>query len=566
MSRPQLKKVKLGELLVEGSVITNEKLQQALKISQEKGEKLGNVLIELGYLTETRLANALAVQLNIPFIDLKHYPLRPDIIRKLPEKISRRYRVLLVDIIQNENLIGMEDPTDLVAYDEVVRLLGPKLKVAVVTDSDLMRTLDLVYRRTEDIVSFAKELKEELGKTEALPEADIISAEAAPVSKLLDSIFEDAVQIGASDIHIEPDEKFLRIRQRVDGVLHEHIVHGKEIVSALVLRIKLIANLNISERRLPQDGRFLMEVKGRNIDVRLSTMPVYYGESVVMRLLDKSGGLFKIEQLGMPEPILERILYLIQKPYGMMLVTGPTGSGKTTTLYAALTILNTPEKKIISIEDPVEYTIPRVNQVQVNPAIGLTFASVLRSSLRQDPDIVMVGEMRDEETVQIGLRASMTGHMVLSTLHTNDSISSAVRLLDMGAQGFLLAGALRGILSQRLVRRICDACIEDYKPNPQEQSWLEMLGVTWDPSIHLKFGKGCSRCNNTGYRGRIGVYELLEMDENLSDALRANDTKAFTHIAESQQTFKPLTQAALDYALQGITTITEVFRIAGEAF
>lgn len=567
MSSLGLRKVRLGDILVQGNYITEEQLQKALKQQHEQGGgKLGDILIQMKFIDEQKLAHALSDQLKLPFLDMKHYPLKPDIIRKLPERIARRFRVILIDNEDGYNMVGMADPTDLVAYDEISRFLGNKNKIYVVAESDVMRTIDLVYRRTEDIASFAEELKVELGKGEPLVTIDkeVVSAEAAPVAKLLDSIFEDAVQMGASDIHIEPGETFLRIRQRVDGVLHEHIVRGTEIVSALVLRIKLIANLNISEKRLPQDGRFQMRVKNHYIDVRVSTMPVYYGESVVMRLLDKSTGILRMDQLGMPEDILERMREIIHKPYGMVLVTGPTGSGKTTTLYAALSELNTEEDMIITIEDPVEYTLPRINQVQVNQAIGLTFASVLRSGLRQDPDIVMVGEMRDEETVQIGLRAAMTGHLVLSTLHTNDSVSSAIRLVDMGAQGYLVAGALRGILAQRLVRRICDACIEDHKPTPQEAVWLSGIAAKETLPEIFKQGAGCSRCNKTGYRGRIGVYELLEMDEPLADALRLNDTRAFIHNANLQPQFKPLTLAALDYALKGVTTLSEVFRVAGE--
>lgn len=573
MGTPGIKKVRLGDLLYNAGYLSDIQLQNALKVQKEEGGKLGDILIRLGYIDEMKLVKALSDQLNVPFIDLKNYPLKPEIILKLPERIARRYRVILIDIENDHSLVGMADPTDLVAYDELRRILGGNLKVAVVTENALFRVFDLVYRRTEDIASFAEELKEELGKTQTdLEEAEeatteIISAEAAPVARLLDSIFEDAVQMGASDIHIEPDEKLLRIRQRVDGVLQEHVVHGKEIVAALVLRIKLIANLNISEKRLPQDGRFPMIVKGHAIDVRVSTMPVHYGESVVMRLLDQTSGLLSMDQLGMPPKILERVNYLIHKPNGMILVTGPTGSGKTTTLYAALNELNSPEEKIITIEDPVEYTLPRINQVQVNPTIGLTFATFLRSAIRQDPDIIMVGEMRDEETVSIGLRSAMTGHLVLSTLHTNDSISSAMRLLDLGAEGYLVASALQGILAQRLVRRVCEVCAAPYDPSAREKTWIKgFLGnpVT-EPSFSFRKGKGCSRCNHTGYRGRIGVYELLEIDEALGDALRANDPSVFTHKAHEQPTFQPLLKTAFDYASQGITTLAEVFRVSGES-
>lgn len=563
---PGIKKLKLGDMLIKEGCITEEQLKQALSVQYEQGGKLGDVLVHLKFVDELKLAKTLSGQLNLPFIDMKHYPIKKEIIRKVPERIARRFRILLIDIIGGEYLVGMSDPTDLVAYDELVRILEGKISIAVVVESDVLRVIDLVYRRTEDITSFAQELKEEIKREEpaAVSEVDIMSAEAAPVAKLLDSIFEDAVQIGASDIHIEPQEKFLRIRQRVDGVLHEHIVPGTEIVSALVLRIKLMANLNISEKRLPQDGRFQMKMKKHNIDVRVSTMPVYYGESVVMRLLDQSTGILEMDQLGMPPNILERIRTLIHKPYGMVLVTGPTGSGKTTTLYGALSELNKEEDMIITIEDPVEYTLPRINQVQVNQSIGLTFASVLRSAVRQDPDIVMVGEMRDEETVQIGLRAAMTGHMVLSTLHTNDSVSAAVRLLNMGAQGYLVAGSLRGILAQRLVRRICDSCTGPHIPTGQEKAWLKTLLGDKTESYQFMQGVGCSRCNQTGYRGRIGVFELLEIDEKLADDLRRNDTANFTTDAMKQPHFKPLTQTALEYAIQGTTSLEEVFRVAGE--
>lgn len=564
-----LKKIRIGDILVELGFITLEQLQRALDVHKGEGLKLGDALIKLGYIDEVALGTALADQLKVPYIDLKHYPIKSEIIRKVPERIARRYKALLIDIVHGEYLVGMSDPTDLMAYDELQNIFGSKMRLAVVAESDVVRIIDLVYRRTEDITSFAQELKEELVKTAPLlaEKSEISTAEAAPVVKMLESIFADAVQMGASDIHIEPDEKFLRIRQRIDGVLQEQIVHGKEIISALALRIKLIANLDISEKRLPQDGRFTMQVKGRHIDVRLSTMPVYYGESIVMRLLDKTGGILKFEQLGIPGNILERLRTIIHKPNGIILVTGPTGSGKTTTLYAALNELNTPEKKIITIEDPVEYTLPRINQIQAHAGIGLTFANILRSTLRQDPDIIMVGEMRDEETVEIGLRAALTGHLVLSTLHTNDSIGSVFRLMDMGGQGYMVAASLRGILAQRLLRRLCDACVMPYEPSKREEVWIRSMfgeNLTTD-KLSLKTGKGCSRCGQTGYHGRIGVYELLEMNDVLAEVLRINDNSKFIEVAKKQPHFKSLAQAAFEYALQGTTSLLEVFRITGEA-
>ena len=314
--------------------------------------------------------------------------------------------------------------------------------------------------------------------------------------------------MAASDIHIEPDEGKLRIRQRVDGILQESVINERNIAAALVLRLKLMSGLDISEKRLPQDGRTNIRIKGRSIDVRVSTMPIQHGESVVMRLLDQSAGLLTLDQTGMPEELLKRFRNLLNRPHGMILVTGPTGSGKTTTLYGALSELNLPAKKIITVEDPVEYRLPRINQVQVNSKIGLDFKGVLRTTLRQDPDIIMVGEMRDHETVEIGLRGALTGHLVLSTLHTNDSISSAIRLLDMGAPGYLAASSLRAIIAQRLVRRLCKNCRTEHRPDEEELFWIDNIepGAS---SHQFHRGMGCQTCNQTGYRGRIGVFELL---------------------------------------------------------
>jgi MSHA biogenesis protein MshE len=373
------------------------------------------------------------------------------------------------------------------------------------------------------------------------------------------------VQVGASDIHIEPDQHEIRIRQRIDGILHEQVKKEIQIAPAVVVRLKLMAGLNISEKRLPQDGRFHMTVNGRAIDVRLSTMPVQFGESVVMRLLDQTRGALNIEQLGMPAELLKRFRKNFHLPHGMILVTGPTGSGKTTSLYAALSELNKAESKIITVEDPVEYRLARISQVQVNPKIGLSFASVLRSALRQDPDIIMVGEMRDAETVEIGVSAAMTGHLVLSTLHTNDTISTATRLLDMGVEGYLLATTLRSIIAQRLVRRICTNCREPYTPNPFEKSWLhEKLYVDAAQNTYHK-GKGCNQCGFTGYHGRMGVYELLDMNSELAEALRRDDTQGFVDAAARAPGYQPLVQVAHDYAMSGVTTLDEVLKLAGES-
>lgn len=557
-------RVRIGDLLVENGVITNKQLESALSEQKENRHRLGRVLIDLGYLKEEQFLSFLSQQLEIPFIDLRRYEFDVELIQLLPETYARRYRAILLEDQQGSLLVGMSDPIDIFAFDELERILARPVTRAVVRESELLNTLDLVYRRTEDIASFAEELDEELSDGQFDLEALSLAADDsdAPVVKMLQSIFEDAVQVRASDIHIEPDESVLRIRQRVDGVLQEQVMKERRIAPALVLRLKLLSGLDISEKRLPQDGRFSLRVKDRNIDVRLSTMPIENGESVVMRLLDQTEGATDLNEVGMPADMLEKFRKLIHMPHGLILVTGPTGSGKTTTLYGALQELNEVGKKIITVEDPVEYRLHRVNQVQINPKIELSFARVLRSALRQDPDILLVGEIRDTETAEIALRAAMTGHLVLSTLHTNDAVSSAMRLVDMGAEGFLAATALRAVVAQRLVRRLCDNCFEDDRPEKKDMAWLEGLLGDKVHSLQLKKPGGCHRCNNTGYRGRIGVFELLILTDELSDALRRSDSSDFVKIAKRTPGYQPLVVSALQFAAQGITSLEEVLRVA----
>ena len=560
------KKIRIGDLLVQHGIITEDQLQTALQHQKLAGGKLGKCLIQQGSISEDKLLEFLAQQLGISFIDLKTYRYDPEKMRLLSETYSRRFRAVLLSESPEGYLVGMADPTDLYAADELGKILKKNINLAVVRESDLLQTIDAVYRRTEEIRAIAGELGQEMGQSEVdlealLPET---RAEDAPVVRLLRTMFEDAVQIGASDIHVEPGERELRIRQRVDGLLQEEVIRENRVVRAVVSRLKLMSGLNISEKRLPQDGRFNIKVKDRNIDVRLSTMPNQFGESVVMRLLDQTKGLLKLEQIGLPEHMLQRFRRFIHSPQGMILVTGPTGSGKTTTLYGALNELNLPAVKIITVEDPVEYRLPRINQVQIHSRIDLTFAKVLRSALRQDPDIIMVGEMRDEETVGIGIRAAMTGHLVLSTLHTNDAVGTTLRLLDMGTPGYMVASSLRAVVSQRLVRRICPNCIHPDPLDVAKRNWVKSV---LDEPVHsstFQKGAGCSQCNNTGYQGRIGVFELLEIDERLAEALRSDDTTAFTRAAQQQKGFQPFMHHAMDYALQGITSLDEVLRISGQ--
>ncbi len=553
--------------MVQHRIISEQQLKESLAEQKKSGRKLGRVLIELGHLTEDRLLEFLAQQLGTQLIDLKHYQFRPDVVRMLPETHARRYRAIVLADGKDGVLVGMADPTDIFAYDELARILKKSVRLALVREGDLLKAIDIVYRRTEEISTLAEELGAELQQGD-FDLAQLMEAEGvvdAPVIKLLQSMFEDAVQVGASDIHIEPDEQVLRIRQRVDGVLHEQIIEGKRVTSALVTRLKLMSQLDISEKRMPQDGRFSIKVKDKTIDVRLSTMPIQYGESVVMRLLDQSATLMKLEDLGMPASMLPAFVKSAQKPSGMLLVTGPTGSGKTTTLYATLSRINKADTKIITVEDPVEYRLSRINQVQINPKIGLDFARVLRSALRQDPDIIMVGEMRDRETAEIGLRAAMTGHLVLSTLHTNDAIATVTRLLDMGAQGYMVAAALHAVIAQRLVRRICEYCAVPHELSPAEHAWLAAhVGEDDIKGLETKTGTGCAYCNNTGYRGRIGVYELLEIDGPLADALRRENTSEFIKLAETREGYRSLIRNAIDFVRDGTTSASEAMRLSGD--
>jgi len=558
-------KIRLGDLLVEKGAISNSQLMQALTDQKSTGRKLGQTLIQNGFVTEEVMLDILSNQLNLPFIALKNFKFDNETVHALPETMARRYRaVVLKKETDGSYLVAMADPSDIFAYDEITKHLKTAIHQAVSKEAEILATIDSVYRQTDAISSLAEELGEELAESdfdlEQLNEG--VDITNAPVVKLLQTIFEDAVHVGASDIHIEPDDAVLRIRMRIDGVLQEQVMKEKRISTALVSRLKLMASLNISERRVPQDGRFNIKVKNKSIDVRLSTMPIQNGESVVMRLLDQSSDMLNLNLIGMNEELLKRFRHNISRPHGLVLVTGPTGSGKTTTLYSALNELNNPSKKIITVEDPVEYRLQRINQVQVNPQIGLTFARVLRTALRQDPDIVLVGEMRDAETAEIGLRAAMTGHLVLSTLHTNDAISTANRLLDMGAAGYLVATALQAIIAQRLVRRICDHCKTDYTPDSHEQVWLNSQLKNSEQITNFKHGQGCTQCNNTGYHGRIGVFEFLELDEKLEDALRRENTNDFTIAAKASDKYRPFSQQAIEYALSGVTTLEEVLRIS----
>ena len=563
MGRPE--KIRLGEILVQQKLLTEDQLKSALDEQKKTGRRLGHVFIEKGFITEEQISKALARQLGAAYIDLKHYNIKRDVIARLPETQARRFRAIVLEDKGEVYLVGMADPTDLTAYDEIARVLKRDIDLAVVTETELLRVIDRSYRRTEQIVGLAQELGADLGDSGAVDFAALATTpglEEAPVVKLLQTVFEDATQARASDIHIEPQEKRLQIRFRIDGVLHLQTETDAKIASAVVLRLKLMSGLDIAEKRLPQDGRFAIKVRNVAIDVRISTMPTQYGESVVMRLLNQGSGILGLDNIGIPADMLGKVREVIHRHSGMILVTGPTGSGKTTTLYAALNELNTPERKIITVEDPVEYRLPGINQVQINDKIELTFDRVLRSALRQDPDVVLVGEMRDEKTVETGLRAAMTGHMVFSTLHTNDASSTPIRLLDMGAPRYMVALSLQLVIAQRLVRVICESCIEDYRLLPNEHEFLRSeLGDAVDGHAY-KRGRGCSHCNGTGFNGRTGVYEMLEMTKPVVEAANQEDVQKFIKIAREQLAGRTLRHHAAQLVAAGRTTPDEAKRVS----
>lgn len=553
---------RLGDLLVEEGIVTDEQIGQALAAQKNTGRKLGDTLIELGFLSEQQMLSFLSQQLAIPLIDLSRATVDIDAVQLLSEVHARRLRALVIGRSGDTLRIAMSDPADLFAQESLLNQLPQySFEFVIAAEKQLVDGFDRYYRRTKEIASFAEQLQAEHQVAEAF-DFDIANddSEEVTVVKLINSLFEDAIQVGASDIHIEPDSKLLRIRQRVDGILHETILNEVGISSALVSRLKLMANLDISEKRLPQDGRFNIRAKGQSVDIRMSTMPVQYGESVVMRLLNQSAGIRELNKSGIPDELLQRLRSQLKRPHGMILVTGPTGSGKTTTLYGALNELNEVGKKIITAEDPVEYRLSRIQQVQVNSRIGLDFSTLLRTFLRQDPDIILIGEMRDQETVEIGLRAALTGHLVLSTLHTNDAVETALRLIDMGAPGYLVASAVRAVIAQRLVRKVCPDCKTHDELDEAKKQWLT---VRFPNQVDTPFvrGRGCQNCNLTGYRGRIGVFEMLELEHHMMDALRSDDAIGFAAAARASANYKPLLASAMELAIKGIVSFDEVMAL-----
>jgi MSHA biogenesis protein MshE len=567
MSAPQ--KFRLGDVLVLQGLITADQLTEALAEQKRTGRKLGRVLSDLNFASDETIGLSIAQQMRLDFVDLRKRELDAALVRRMPEAQARRLRAMVIGEDAGSLVVGFSDPTDMLAQDAVARLLRCAVQPVVVTERALLASIDRIYQRGEELSGLASEVAADLSRgTPTVPGLELNAGmDDAPIVRLLQSIFDAATTQGVSDIHIEPQEKNLTIRFRVDGVMHVQSTYDQKIASAIVQRLKLMSSLDISEKRLPQDGRFQIAIGSVPIDVRISTLPTQYGESVVMRLLAQNTERLRLDAIGLPPAVLAKLRLALSATSGLILVTGPTGSGKTTTLYAALAELNSSQTKIITVEDPVEYRLPGLNQVQVHDKIDLSFARVLRSCLRQDPDVLLVGEMRDQETAEIGLRAALTGHLVLSTLHTNDAPSAAMRLGDMGIPPYMVALGLRLVIAQRLLRTLCEHCREPHVPAVQEREWLahELGDDAPQDGIPFYKGAGCHHCRDTGYRGRAGVYEMIEMTPELVQAASSNDPVGFTRIAREQFAAYTLRADALRLARAGKTTLSEAMRVCNQA-
>lgn len=556
----------LGESLVEEGIITQDQLDLARKEEKRTGERVRNILVRMGFLAESDLVSFLSERFGVPRIELENYLIDPKIIDLIPEDLAKKYELIPVLKIGNRLTCAMVDPANIFALDEVRSRTNLIVEPSVATRSEIKKALNEYYGAKGTMEDLIKTIDEEKIAKAGTGEIDIRALEGIveepAVIKLVNLIIIKAIKEGASDIHIEPEESSLKLRLRVDGLLHEIDSPPKHLETTLISRIKIMSNLDISERRIPQDGRFTIKMEARSIDVRVSCVPTIYGENVVLRLLDSSNALLSLGQLGFSSHILEVYDKLITRPHGIILVTGPTGSGKTTTLYSSLNKINSPDKNIITIEDPVEYKLAGIRQMQVDAKVDLTFANGLRSILRQDPDIIMVGEIRDIETAEIAIQAALTGHLVFSTLHTNDAPSSITRLTDMGLEPFLTASSIIGVLAQRLVRRICPDCKERYTPS--DEALKDVGFVNEQRNIVFYRGKGCPKCMNTGYKGRVSLYELMMPDDKIRDAIIAKASAGeITRLARSNN-MKSLMEDGIEKVISGITTVEEVLRVTRE--
>ncbi|MCB2307946.1 GspE/PulE family protein [Clostridium estertheticum] len=553
-------KKRLGDLLIEAGKITSEQLNKVLRKQQGNGKRLGELLIEDDALTEEDILEVLEQQLSIKRVRLDMEEIDQKIVQLIPEVISKKYNLVAFGLEDNKIKVAMSDPLNIFAIDDVKISSGFNVEIFISLTKDIKNAIDVYYASQS-----AKKAADDLSKAQGTKadtednKAQLDDIKSAPAVRLVDSIISDAIKLKASDIHIEPFESYIKIRYRIDGTLKEISKYNKDIFSAFITRIKILAELNIAEKRIPQDGRILTIVDNKKVDLRVSTLPTIHGEKVVIRVLDRENFLVGKEKLGMNEDDLEKVARILKNPYGIILVTGPTGSGKSTTLYTLLSELNDNSKNIITVEDPVEYVVDGINQVNVNPKAGLTFASGLRSILRQDPDVLMIGEIRDNETAEIATRASITGHIVLSTIHTNDAPSAIVRLIDMDIQPYLVASAIAGIISQRLVKKVCPMCKEIYVASNFEK---EILNIHSGEDLLIHKGKGCGHCNNTGYSGRIGVYEIMEVTRTHREYIMRNASVDEIRDISIEKGMKTLKTSCTDLVLKGMTTVEELVKIA----
>jgi general secretion pathway protein E len=543
---------RLGQILVGKGLLQAADLDKALELQRERGDKLGKILVDLGFVAQRDVLNALAEQLEIPLVSTQHFPAVSPELEGVAPRYMRQFKFLPIELEDSTVTLAMADPLDLETVNTVRLFTKLQVRTTLAAEQEILDAIDKYYGESEQNVAVAE--GDEAGLDEEIEHLRDMASEA-PVIRLVNTMIAQALERRASDIHIEPFEKEFRIRYRIDGVLHEQEPPPRELKAAVTSRIKLMAKLNIAERRLPQDGRIKLKVLGHEVDLRVSTLPTLYGESVVMRLLDRSAGdFYDLGKLGFDQRMLSRMEYYTSLPHGIFLVTGPTGSGKSTTLYSALKRINIPDKKIITIEDPVEYQMDGINQIHVNPQIGLTFAAGLRHIVRQDPDVIMVGEIRDRETADIAIRAALTGHFVYSTLHTNDAPSAITRLTDMGVENYLITSSLVAVLAQRLVRQICRHC---RRPDG--------TAVTPDGrKIDSWRGAGCSHCLGTGYVGRVGIFELMELNDELRQNIMANrDASVLTEVAR-RHGMRNLREDGWQKIAAGVTTAEEVLRVTQE--
>ena len=565
------RKKRLGDLLVEAGVVTQDQLTQALNVqkTEKKGQRLGVVLMDLGFTDEKHIMKALCSQLKLQPVDLSNIRIPEEITKLTEEAVLRKHNLIPFQFHEkNPNVIkvAMSDPLDIRAMDDISIITGLQIERYVATPSDIAAAIDRYYGNAEALrvaEQYTRE-REEQNKAKNVEAVDESNVQQAPIVKLLGQIIEQAVHKRASDIHIEPMENQVRIRFRVDGVLHEAMRHDISLHAALIARIKIVSGLDISEKRRPQDGRATSIVDRQEYDIRVSILPTVYGEKVVMRLAQKKALTMDKRELGFPDDELAKFDKILSHPNGMILVTGPTGSGKSTTLYTALNELNGEGVNIITVEDPVEANVTGINQVQVNEKAGLTFSSALRSILRQDPDIIMIGEIRDQETAEIAVKASITGHLVVSTLHTNSSANTITRLADMGVENYLIADSVVGVIAQRLVRRVCPTCGVVHEASPADAKTLGFKDLNRKIMLRYPGHKECVRCGGTGYYGRVGIYEIMPITADLRQAITRGESADQLEAIALRHGMKTLRMSAVEYALKGVTTVEEVRRVAFE--